>query len=77
MVEDNLREVRRILKNTGIAKIQFRGKVSSGGIFRALKYYYGVFFSENELSDILIKNGLKPLKIYKTNEKELWMVFEK
>ncbi|KKS44913.1 hypothetical protein A2567_02015 [Candidatus Azambacteria bacterium RIFOXYD1_FULL_42_11] len=77
MIEDNLREIRRILKNNGIAKIQFRGKVSSGGIFRIFKYYYGVFFSENELSDVLIKNGFKPLKIYKTNEKELWAIFEK
>lgn len=77
MIEENLKEIKRILKNTGIAKIQFRGKVSSGGIFRALKYYYGVFFSEKELSNILERNGLKPVKIYKTNEKELWAIFEK
>lgn len=77
MVEENLREIRRIQKNNGIAKIQFRGKISSGGIFRAFKYYYGVFFSEDELGNVLIKNGLKPIKIYKANEKELWAIFEK
>lgn len=77
MIEENLKEVKRVLKNDGIAKIQFRGKVSTGGLFRIFKWYYGVFFSEEELSDILIKNNLKPLKIYKTNEKELWAIFEK
>jgi len=77
MVEENLKEIKRILKNNGMAKIQFRGKISSGGTFRALKWYYGVFFSEKELSDILEKNGLKPVKIYKGNEKELWAIFEK
>ncbi|MBI2635367.1 MAG: class I SAM-dependent methyltransferase [Parcubacteria group bacterium] len=77
MVEENLKEIKRVLRNGGIAKIQFRGRVSTGGIFRIFKWYYGVFFSENELSDVLIKNGLKPLKIYKTNEKELWAIFGK
>ncbi len=77
MIEENLKEIKRILKNDGTAKIQFRGKVSSGGIFRAFKWYYGVFFSEKELGDVLTKLGLKPIKIYKTNEKELWAIFEK
>lgn len=77
MIEENLKEVKRVLSNGGVAKIQFRGKVSSGGIFRMFKWYYGVFFSEDELSNILIKNSLKPIKIYKANEKELWAVFEK
>ncbi len=77
MIEENLKEVKRVLKNNSVAKIQFRGKVSSGGIFRIFKWYYGVFFSEKELSDILEKNGLKPIKIYKTSEKELWAIFER
>lgn len=77
MVEENLKEVKRVLKNEGIAKIQFRGKVSSGGAFRIFKWYYGVFFSEKELNDILVRNGLKLIKIYKGNEKELWAIFGK
>ncbi|MDP2638733.1 MAG: methyltransferase domain-containing protein [Candidatus Azambacteria bacterium] len=77
MVEENLKEVKRVLKNNGIAKIQFRGRVSTGGAFRVFKWYYGVFFSEKELNNILEKNGLKPIKIYKTNEKELWAIFGK
>jgi len=77
MIEENLKEVKRILKNDGTAKIQFRGRVSSGGIFRIFKWYYGVFFSEDELNNILVKNGLRPLKFYKTGEKELWAIFEK
>ncbi|MFH1393062.1 MAG: class I SAM-dependent methyltransferase [Patescibacteria group bacterium] len=77
MIERNLREIKRVLKSNGIAKIQFRGKISSGGTFRIFKWYYGVFFSEKELNDILEKNRLKPIKIYKTNEKELWAIFEK
>ncbi|HEY4480973.1 MAG: Methyltransferase family protein [Parcubacteria group bacterium GW2011_GWC1_43_61] len=77
MVERNLREIKRVLKDDGIAKIQFRGKISSGGIFRMFKWYYGVFFSEKELNNILVRNELRPLKIYKGNEKELWAIFGK
>ncbi len=77
MVEENLKEIKRILKNDGIAKIQFRGRISSGGVFRMFKWYYGVFFSEKELGDILKRNGLEPIKIYKESEKELWAIFEK
>jgi len=77
MIEGNLGEIKRVLKDDGIAKAQFRGKVSTGGLLRAFKWYYGVFFSEKELRDILARNGLRPLKIYKGNEKELWAIFGK
>jgi len=77
MVMHNLLEIKRVLKPSGIAKVQFRGNKAFGGNFRFLKWYYGVYFSEKELNALLIKMNFLPLKIYYSSHRELWAIFQK
>jgi hypothetical protein len=77
MVENNLKEIKRVLRNGGIAKIQFRCIRSHGKIFRFFYWYYGIDFNKNELNNMILKLGLLPIKYFYTNKKELWVIFKK
>ncbi|MBU1102261.1 class I SAM-dependent methyltransferase [Patescibacteria group bacterium] len=77
MVENNLSEAGRVLKSGGLAKIQFRGRPSSGGKMRFLKWYYGVHFQKSEIEKIAQKAGLKLVSVLGEGEKEMWCLFRK
>jgi ubiquinone/menaquinone biosynthesis C-methylase UbiE len=77
MVENVLKEFYRIIKKGGLIKIQVRGKESHGGIFRFLKWYYGVSFSGREIRNILDKIGFKIISIKGEGTKLLWLITTK
>jgi len=77
MVKEQLKEFHRIMKDDAIAKIQIRGHSAYGGIFRYLKWYYGVFFLKEEIFDILKEIGFKIIKSEGENDKLFWILIQK
>ena len=77
MVLKNMKEVKRVLKDGGLAKIQFRGKPAFGGVFRIFKWYYGVFVTSEKILDIARELNLKILSITGEDSKEMWVIFRK
>ncbi|PJE59440.1 MAG: hypothetical protein COU84_00845 [Candidatus Portnoybacteria bacterium CG10_big_fil_rev_8_21_14_0_10_43_39] len=77
MVKNILKEFYRIIKKNGLIKIQVRGKESYGGVFRFLKWYYGVSFSGKEVRNILNKIGFEIISITGEGTKLLWLVMTK
>lgn len=77
MVLENMKEVKRVLKPGGVAKIQFRGRPAHGGIFRVFKWYYGAYLNKEKILDIAHKLNLEILSITGEGEKELWVIFRK
>jgi len=77
MVESNLKEVYRVLKRNGIAKIQFRGEPAFGGPLRYFKWYYGVNYTNDEISSLLKRLGFSILSITGEGQKEMGIVFQK
>lgn len=77
MVTDNLQEILRVLKPGGVAKIQFRGKPAHGGYLNRLKWFYGVYFSDQELTRILTHLGFNNIKLSRPNPKIIIATFQK
>jgi len=77
MVKERLKEFHRIMKDDAIAKIQIRGCSAYGGVFRYLKWYYGVFFLKEEIFNILEKLGFKVIKSEGENDKLFWILIQK
>jgi len=76
MVIDNFKEIYRVLKNGGIAKIQVRGKPIVSKI-KWIKWYYGVSFKKDEIENIVKKIGFKVLDTKGENTKCLWLSLKK
>jgi len=77
MVEDQLGEFHRIMKDNAIAKIQIRGCLAYGGIFRYFKWYYGVSFSKKGILNILKEIGFKIINIQGEKTKLFWLLIRK
>jgi len=77
MVKDVLNEFYRVLKNNGFVKIQIRGVLAHGGLFRCLKWYYGVSFSEKEIRDILKEISFKVIRSKGEKTKLFWLLIQK
>ena len=77
MVLENMGEVKRVLKSGGLAKIQFRGKPTFGGVFRIFKWYYGVYLTKEKVSDLARKLDLQILSISGEETKEMWVIFKR
>jgi len=77
LVINNLKEIHRILRPAGLAKIQFRGKPAFGGKLRYLKWYYGVNFKLEELRNILETINFEVQKIEGDDCRDLWATFKK
>lgn len=71
MVINNLKEIYRVLKPSGIAKIQLRGRSAFGGSFRFFKWYYGVAFTEFEASKIISNLGFEIVAISGAGKREM------
>lgn len=68
VVEENFKEIKRVLKENGIAKIQVRGLPTS-----KLNWFYGPSFTRKELEKMVNKFGLKIQKTAGENQRYFWM----
>lgn len=68
-----LGEIKRVLKNNGIAKLHFR----AGSGLRRWSWAYGITLTEDELKKIVEDCGFKIKNIEIKNIKNLWVVFQK
>ncbi len=64
VVEKNLSEVKRVLSDNGIAKIQVRGLPTS-----KLNWFYGPSFNKKEIEGLLNSLGLKIIKLEGENQR--------
>jgi len=72
IIEKNLREIKRVLRINGIAKIQFRGLPTS-----KKNWFYGPDFTKNEISKMAEKIGLSIIKYSGEGERYFWVWFKK
>lgn len=69
VIRENLKEVRRVLKPTGIAKIQFRG----GHKVRKGTWFYGPTFNKESTRKMLTEVGLTTLEMGDDSVKRFWL----
>lgn len=72
VVEENIKEIKRVLKDAGIAKIQLRGLPTS-----KLNWFYGPSFTKNETEKMLTHLGLNLIKTEGENQRYFWIWFSK
>lgn len=69
VIRENLREVKRVLKKNGIAKIQFRG----GHTVRKGTWFYGPTFTKERTQKLLDDVGLKAIDMGDDSVKRFWL----
>lgn len=67
-VRKNFEEIKRTLKDGGIAKIQVRGLPTS-----KMNWFYGPSFTKDEIEKLLSSVGLKILKMDGENQRYFWL----
>lgn len=72
VIKSNFQEIRRVLKDTGLVKIQVRGLPTS-----KRNWYYGPSFSKDEITHLLTSCGLKLIKTKGENERYFWLWIKK
>jgi len=70
IVEANFKEIKKVLKKGGIAKVQVRGRV-----IRQDKWYSGDWFTHDEIKRLVKHYGLEPIKLWHDPKEEryLWI----
>ncbi len=72
VVIENFKEILRVLKNDGIAKIQVRGLPTN-----KLNWFYGPSFTKKDIENIAKKINMKILKTDGENQRYFWVWFSK
>jgi len=72
VVEENFKNIKRVLKNGGIAKIQVRGLPTS-----KMNWFYGPSFTEKEITKMINSIGLELLKTEGGNQRYFWIWLQK
>lgn len=72
VVRKNFEEIKRVLKNNGIAKIQVRGLLTS-----KFNWFYGPFFTKKEIEKLVSEVGIKLLKTEGENQRYFWLWLSK
>jgi SAM-dependent methyltransferase len=72
VVEENLKNAKRVLKEGGIAKIQVRGLPTS-----KLNWFYGPSFTKREIEKLVKKVGFKILRADGENQRYFWIWLQK
>jgi len=72
VVESNIREIKRVLKTGGLAKIQVRGLPTS-----KRNWFYGPSFSKDEIIHLIASCDLDLIKTEGENKRYFWLWFQK
>lgn len=73
LIRDYLREIKRVLKPDGIAKIQLR---TGPDVYR-WRWFHGVSINPEEAKELARQFGFEVLQIEAENTKSLWLVIKK
>lgn len=68
VIENNFREIKRVLKNDGMVKIQVRGLPTNKH-----NWFYGPSFNKKEIGEILTSAGLRLAKTDGEYERYFWL----
>lgn len=72
VIKKNFEEIKRVLKNDGIAKIQVRGLPTN-----KFNWFYGPSFTQKEVEKLTAETGMKLLKTDGENKRYFWLWLSK
>lgn len=72
VITKNLEEIKRVLKDDGLAKIQVRGLPTN-----KLNWFYGPSFTKKDVESLAKKINIKLLKTEGENQRYFWLWFSK
>lgn len=72
IIEKNFQEAKRVLKESGIFKVQLRGTKAS-----KKEWYYGVEYNYDDALLLAEKSGFNVLDYHGVNEKYFWLTLQK
>lgn len=72
VIKKNFEEIKRVLKNDGIAKIQVRGLPTN-----KFNWFYGPSFTKKDIEKLTAETGMKLLKTSGENKRYFWLWISK